>query len=191
MCSDFTIDLGRKDSIRLHDSHDECNWTVTLAFTGEQAKTGARIRRAACYLDDDDLFCVTYGDGVSDVDLGATIRSHRQRGLLATVTGVHPTSRFGELTVENGLVSAFTEKPQTSEGYINGGFFVFSKPFLDYLSKDDTCALEADPLERCAREGQLGVHVHDGFWQCMDTHRDWLYLERLWHAGDAPWKVWG
>ncbi len=191
MRSDFTIDLGKNRSVQYHGSdHDESAWKVTLAFTGENAMTGARVKRAARYLTPGETFAVTYGDGVSDVDLAAALRFHKSHRGLATVTGVRPPSRFGEIQTDGQRVVGFSEKPQTTQGMINGGFFFFEPGFLDYLSDDDNCILERTPLERCANDGRFSVYEHAGFWHCMDTYRDWEALERQWHSGAAPWKVW-
>ncbi|RMG12503.1 MAG: glucose-1-phosphate cytidylyltransferase [Planctomycetota bacterium] len=192
MNSDFTVELGKKDAIELHGAtHQEDGWKVTLAETGQDAMTGARVKRASRYLGADDAtFCVTYGDGVADVDLRAAYAFHRAHGGLATVTGVRPPSRFGELQLDGTRVTSFSEKPQVSEGLINGGFFFFERGFLDYVSEDASCVLEREPLERVAREGQLHVYEHTGFWQCMDTYREWQGLERRWRDGSAPWAVW-
>lgn len=189
---DFTIQIGRRDRIDFHDrTHEEDGWRITLVDTGEQAQTGARVLRGARYLaDEDQTFCVTYGDGVADVDLTAAGRSHRALGGLATITGVRPPSRFGELTSDQGRITSFSEKPQVSQGLINGGFMFLERDFLNYLQDDDGCVLEREPLEGCAADGKLFVHEHLGFWQCMDTYRDWQQLERRWAQGDAPWATW-
>ena len=191
MNSDFTVELGKSNSIRLHGAaHNEDGWRVTLAETGERAHTGARIARSARYLGDDTTFAVTYGDGVTDADLAAALSFHKSRGRLATLTGVRPQSRFGEIVEDAGRVVEFREKPQVGQGLINGGFFFFEKGFLRYLSDDDGCVLEREPLERCAADGQLSVFEHAGYWQCMDTMRDWELLQRQWEIGQAPWRVW-
>lgn len=191
MNSDFTVELGRRNGVELHGAvHGECGWRVTLAETGERAMTGARIRRAAAYLEDDETFAVTYGDGVTDADLSAVLRFHRSHNGLATLTGVRPPSRFGELAASEGRVTAFSEKPQVAQGLINGGFFFFERGFLDYLTDDDDCVLERAPLERCAADRQLFVYSHPGYWQCMDTLRDWESLQKQWEEGTAPWRVW-
>ena len=190
--SDFTIELGRRDRIDFHgDTHDEDGWRVTLAETGDEAMTGARVFRASRYLDDsDDTFCVTYGDGVADIDLNAALQFHQSHAGITTITGVRPPSRFGELQLDGDRVITFSEKPQVSEGLINGGYLIFDRCFLQYLSDRDDCVLEREPLERCAAEGKLFMYQHEGFWQCMDTYRDWQHLESRWQRGDAPWKVW-
>ena len=189
MNNDFTVELGRPHPVTYYDSHCESGWRVTLADTGIETMTGARIKRASRYLTGD-RFMVTYGDGVSDVDIRALLAFHRQAGTLATVTGVHPSSRFGELLVDGGRVAQFSEKPQTHEGLINGGFFVFERAFLEYLSDEAACVLEGEPIERAATEGQLAVFQHRGFWQCMDTFRDYQQLNQLWSTGEARWKRW-
>jgi len=186
MQNDFTIELGRRDSIRFHARHQD-DWTVTLAETGPETMTGARIKRAARYLDGE-TFAVTYGDGVADLDLARVLAYHRAHGKKATMTGVRPPSRFGEIEHRDGRVVAFNEKPQAAHGLINGGFFFFEPSFLDYLDDDARCALEREPLERCVADEQLHVYEHAGFWQCMDTYRDWEHLEQWWRSGSAPWK---
>jgi glucose-1-phosphate cytidylyltransferase len=192
MNCDFTVDLGRREGIHLHgaSSTDE-GWRVTLVDTGENAMTGARVARAAKYLTpDDETFMVTYGDGLSNVNLRAVLEFHREHGKLATLTGVRPSGRFGELVYEGSRVVSFAEKPQVGQGLVNGGFFCFQRQFLDYLSESPDCTLERTPLEACAADGQLHVFEHSGYWQCMDTYRDWQALEAQWQSGNAPWKVW-
>ena len=189
MNNDFTVQLGRPNPLEYYDAHAERGWRVTLADTGVQTMTGARIKRASRYLTAD-RFMVTYGDGVSNVDLKALLAFHQRAGTLATVTGVHPSSRFGELLVSGSRVQQFSEKPQTHEGMINGGFFVFERAVLDYLTDDPGCVLEREPLERLAADGQLSVFQHQGFWQCMDTYRDYQHLNQLWESGAADWKQW-
>ena len=189
--SDLTLDLGAPESVRYHDSHDEEHWRVTLAETGYEAQTGARVARVAAYVTSD-IFCLTYGDGLANVDVGVLIRFHRAHGRIGTVTGVRPPGRFGELRVDQEKsVLEFNEKPQVTDGLINGGFFVFSRAFLDrYLEPSDALVLEQEPLQRLARDGELMVYVHDGFWQPMDTYREVRVLEQYWASGNAPWKVW-
>lgn len=188
---DFTVSLGAQPSVTFHGNHSEDGWRVTLVDTGNSAQTGARVHRAAPYLADDTTFCLTYGDGVGDVDVGALLAFHRSHGRLGTITGVRPPGRFGELVVEDGLARSFDEKPQVSGGLINGGFFVFERAFVGrYLTDRDDLVLEHEPLRRLAEDRQLMVWRHDGFWQPMDTYREWKLLEDLWSSGDAPWKVW-
>jgi len=186
---DFTVRLGATPSVRFHNGHGEEGWSVTLAETGDTAMTGARVRRARRYLDGP--FCLTYGDGVGNVDIGALLRFHRSHGRLATVTAVRPPGRFGELRVEGHRVTSYSEKPQITEGFINGGFFVFEREFADrYLNDRDDLVLEREPLGRVAADGELMVWQHDGFWQPMDTYREWKLLDDLWSKGEAPWKIW-
>jgi len=187
---DFTVALGPTPSVKFHNGHREEGWSVTLAETGETAMTGARLRRVRRYLDGGP-FCLTYGDGVGDIDLGALLRFHRSHGKIATVTAVRPPGRFGELQVEGRRVTSYTEKPQITEGVINGGFFVFEREFAErYLDDRDDLVLEKEPLQRLAADGELMVWQHEGFWQPMDTYREWKLLEDLWSKGEAPWKIW-
>ncbi len=182
--NDFTIDLGEGKVITPHTSlHPE--WRITLANTGLDTLTGGRIKKIEPYIEDD-LFMVTYGDGVSDIDIEKLLAYHREKGKIATVTGVHPMTRFGELGVKDGLVTEFREKPQVKTGMINGGFFVFRKEVFNYLKGN--VSLEREPLETLAKDGELAVYQHEGFWHCMDTYRDMENLNRLWKTGKAPWK---
>ncbi len=192
MNADITLTLGRPESIRYHGrARTEKGWTVTLADTGEAAMTGARIKRAARHLGArPGTFAVSYGDGVSDVDLRKALAFHRAHRRLATLTGVRPPSRFGEVSHRKGVVTRFREKPQLGQGLINGGYFFFEPGFLRYLEEDDGCVLEQAPLKRCVEDGQLMLYEHAGYWQCMDTYRDWESLEHQWRSGRAPWKVW-
>jgi glucose-1-phosphate cytidylyltransferase len=187
--SDFTIELGRSRSITYHDSHAEAGWRVTLAETGLMTQSGARIKRASRYVCGD-RFLLTYGDGVSNVDITALLAFHRQHGKLATVTGIVPISRFGELLADGDSVVKFNEKARAQDGLVSGGFFVFERAALEYLTDEETCVLERQPLERLASDGQLAVYRHRGFWQCMDTYRDVQHLNQLWDKGQPPWKVW-
>ena len=184
MC-DVTFDLAR-NNMTVHHSQAE-PWKVTLVDTGDATQTGGRVRRVARYLDDD--FMLTYGDGVADIDIKQLVAQHQERGLLATVTGVQPPGRFGSLEIEGDKAMGFREKPVGDGGWINGGFFVLSKKTIDYIA-GDTTVWEKEPMERLAREGQLGVYLHQGFWQPMDTLRDRSQLEAMWSAGRAPWKTW-
>lgn len=184
--SDYVIDLrtGRVEYVTPHG----LDWRVAVIDTGLDTMTGGRIRRLAPLVRGG-TFLATYGDGVGDIDLTALVAFHRAHGRLATVTAVRPPSRFGGLVLDDGRVREFSEKPQTGEGWINGGFFVFERAVFDYLSGDDT-VLEREPLERLATEGQLMAYQHHGFWQPMDTVRERDLLESLWQSGQAPWKVW-
>lgn len=164
-------------------------WRITLVDTGEHTMTGGRLKRVQSYVDEDESFCLTYGDGVSDVDISGLIQYHKSHGKTATVTAVHPPSRFGVLRMQGDEVLAFSEKPQTESDWINGGFFVLNRGAFAYLDKDSDI-WEREPLESIARDGQLRAWRHEGFWQPMDTLRDKHLLEELWAAGNAPWKTW-
>jgi glucose-1-phosphate cytidylyltransferase len=187
MRSDMTVSLASGDVD--YASRDAEDWTISLVDTGEDAMTGARVKRVEAWLGDSDIFLCTYGDGVADIDIGALIEFHRSHGKLATVTGVKPPSRFGELIHDGLEVSRFAEKP-AGESLISGGFFVFDRAVMERLSADPSCILERAPLEGLAEDGQLAVYRHDGFWQCADTVRDVELLRSLWDRGDAPWRVW-
>ena len=185
--SDLRVDLA-DGKVAILDSVP-LDWRVTLAETGIAAMTGARIRRAARYVTGERFFA-TYGDGVSDIDLDALLSFHLKTGKKATVTAVRPSSRFGELSVEGNLATSFAEKPQTNAGWINGGFFVFEKCVVDEFADDESLSLEAEVLETLARQSELSVFQHGGFWQCMDTYREMQLLNGLWASGTAPWKTW-
>lgn len=190
MCNDVTIELGNPDSCRMQSAHEEAGWKISLVNTGEKSLKGARLKRVERYIEGD-VFMATYGDGLANVDINALLDFHRSHGRMATITGVMPANRFGELSIEGNQVTTFQEKPEThSGGFINGGFLVFNREFLNYLYLDDDCDLEYGPLERLAGEGQLMVYRHTGFWACMDTIRDSEYLNRLWNEGKAAWKIW-
>ncbi|MDY6793319.1 MAG: glucose-1-phosphate cytidylyltransferase [Thermodesulfobacteriota bacterium] len=189
LTNDFTIELGKKINIEIHSNNEEKDWRITLADTGDKALKGARLKRVQQHVNDD-TFMLTYGDGVAEVDINALLTFHNKHGKLATVTGINPASRFGELKIKGNQVESFSEKPRDGEGLINGGFFVFNKGIFDYLSADENCDLEIGPLEKIAGEGQLMVYKHRGFWACMDTIRDMEYLNKLWVEGKAEWKVW-
>ena len=185
--SDLTIELGSRRRVKYHSRPtSEDRWTVTLADTGEETQTGARLSRVREYLDDE-TFALTYGDGVADIDLDAALAFHRRHGRAATVTGVQPPGRFGELVNERERVVSFSEKPRARSGLINGGFFLLEPRFLDYVADDPECVLERAPLERCAQAGELYVYEHRGFWQCVDTYRDWEHLDTRMREGRTPW----
>jgi glucose-1-phosphate cytidylyltransferase len=187
--NDFTLTLG-KGELKNHNQHSEAGWEITFAETGALSMTGSRIKKIEKYIDSD-TFMLTYGDGVSSVDINKLLAFHKSHGKIGTVTGVLPPSRFGELISNNNLVESFNEKPQVhSGGMINGGFFVFKKEFFNYLSADENCILERQPLEDLTRNKELYTHKHEGFWQCMDTYRDFEYLNSLWREGKAEWKNW-
>ena len=185
--------LKNNMTVRLKDGQvtmqqgDMEDWTVHLVDTGLDVATGGRMKRLIPWIGREP-FMMTYGDGVANVDLKALLAFHRTQGRLATVTAVRPPARFGGLTLRDGAVEAFVEKPQIGEGWINGGFFVLEPAALDYIEGDESM-FEREPLERLAKDGQLSAFRHEGFWQCMDTRRDVELLESLWHNG-APWKVW-
>jgi glucose-1-phosphate cytidylyltransferase len=189
MNNDVTIELGKPEKMRIHQKHNESGWQITLADTGEKALKGARLKRVEKYIHED-TFMMTYGDGLANVNINEVLNFHHSHGKLATVTGINPASRFGELKIQGNRVDSFSEKPKDSGGLINGGFFVFSKKIFDYLSEDDSCDLEIGPLEKIASEGQLMVYKHAGFWACMDTIRDMEYLNKLWDENNAEWKLW-
>jgi len=183
--SDVTIDLAG-NAVEVHRAEAE-PWRVTLIDTGDDTMTGGRLQRALPYLGDDD-FCLTYGDGVADVDVAALVAFHREQGSLATVTAVRPPARFGSLTLRGSRVESFDEKPPGDGGWINGGFFVVSPKVAEYIAGDAT-VWEQEPLQRLAAEGQLSAYLHDGFWHAMDTIRDRDHLESLWQSGSPPWRA--
>jgi glucose-1-phosphate cytidylyltransferase len=185
--SDVTFDM-KNNSMQIHQNQAE-PWTVTLVETGEDTMIGGRIKRILPYVKDDPYFCLTYGDGVGDVDVTATIALHERAGRLATVTATQPPGRFGALRFEGDKVLGFQEKPQGDGGWINGGYFVLSPEVGRYIEGDET-VWEREPLENLAHDEQLSVYFHNGFWQPMDTLRDRNHLEELWSKGRAPWKLW-
>lgn len=188
LSNDFTIELGTKN-IEIYSCHSETGWKVTLVDTGSEAMTGARVKRAEKFIDSED-FMLTYGDGVSDVDIKRLLAYHKQHKKIGTVTGVTPPSRYGELMISGDHVLAFSEKPNEVKDSINGGYFVFNRRIFNYLSNDDNCILEKGPLQSIVSDNELKVYQHKGFWQCMDTYRDYKYLQSLWEKGEAPWKIW-
>jgi glucose-1-phosphate cytidylyltransferase len=188
MQSDFTLRLDSPEHPHFHEGSDPEDWSITFAETGAEAQTGARVKRIEKYIQEDE-FLMTYGDGVADIDVGRLLEFHRGHGKIATVTGVRTNSRYGELAVLDGRVKSFSEKPPADEAFISGGFFVFNRRLFDYLSDDDSCALERAPLEALTHEGQLMSYLHPGYWHSMDTYRDFMVLNELWRQG-APWKIW-
>ncbi len=185
--SDVTFDMST-NRMEVHQRHAE-PWRVTLVDTGETTLTGGRLKRVCDYVQGEDAFCFTYGDGVSDVDIGASIRFHQQHGRLATVTAVQPPGRYGALKLNGDRVEGFTEKPRGDGGLINGGFFILSPDCLERIEGDQT-SWEGEPLASLARDDQLMAFEHNGFWQPMDTLREKNLLEDLWVSGQAPWKTW-
>ena len=184
MNADFTVDLG-EGTVTSHQL-DELDWKVTLVDTGLHTMTGGRVRRMKPYIGNETCL-LTYGDGLSNVDLNQLITFHKSHGKMITVTAVHPGARFGELEMKEEQVTSFQEKPQTGQGWINGGYFVIEPEFFELIDKDMTI-LEKKPLERVAQMGELMAFRHKGFWQCMDTKRDCDNLEEFWNTGKAPWK---
>ena len=186
---DFTIELGRRDTLTFHNHHEESDWRVTLADTGLEAMTGARIKRIQKYVGDDD-FMLTYGDGVGDIDINQLQAFHRCHGRALTVTGVRPPGRFGELVHSDGVITEFNEKPQATGGRISGGFFVATPKVFDYLNDDEGLVFEQQPMRSLVGDQQLMVFEHDGFWQPMDTSREYQLLTSLYEKGAAPWVRW-
>ncbi|WP_094228679.1 glucose-1-phosphate cytidylyltransferase [Methanolobus psychrotolerans] len=187
--NDFSINLASGD-IKLHNSAECDDWNVTLVNTGLNSMTGARIKRIEKYIGDDDALMVTYGDGVADLNISDLLEYHRSHKKIGTVTGVYPPSRYGELKLNGDNVLSFEEKPDTNVAPISGGFFVFNREIFDYLDEDENCILEKEPLASLATDGELNVYRHEGFWQCMDTYRDYTLLNNIWKSNDVPWKVW-
>ncbi|SDA31756.1 glucose-1-phosphate cytidylyltransferase [Methylobacterium sp. UNC378MF] len=185
--SDVTMHIA-ENRMEIHRKTAE-PWTVTLVDTGDQSMTGGRLKRVRHHLEGEEMFALTYGDGVSDVDVTAQIAFHRAHGKRATVTAVRPDKRFGYLALDGAQVTAFEEKPDNEGGWINGGFFLLAPSVIDTVAGDET-VWEREPLERLAREGDLQAFIHDGYWQAMDTLRDKSNLEALWASGRAPWKTW-
>ncbi len=183
--SDVTFDFSAENRMTVHQNVAE-PWRVTLVDTGLNTQTGARIKRVQKYIGDEP-FMLTYGDGVSDVDLNALLKQHQASGKTVTLTGIEPGGRFGVLDLEGQAVVGFREKAKEDGGWINGGFMAAEPGLFDYLSAEEACILERDPLETLAREGKLGIYKHSGFWQCMDTQRDRSQLEAIWSNGNPPW----
>ncbi|MCI8839092.1 MAG: glucose-1-phosphate cytidylyltransferase [Oscillospiraceae bacterium] len=185
--SDVTFDFSDENRMTVHQNVAE-PWRVTLVDTGLMTQTGGRVKRVQKYIGSES-FMLTYGDGVGDIDLSALLDQHRASGKAATLTGIQPGGRYGVLDVDGQTVTGFREKAKEDGGWINGGFMVLEPGIFDRLDGDN-CVLEREPMESLAREGQLGIYRHNGFWQCMDTQRDKIRLEELWQNGNAPWRVW-
>lgn len=189
--SDFTLTLGESQEIQFHTKNQEFDWRVTLVDTGLEAMTGARIRKVEKYLDGDENFFLTYGDGLSNVDLGKLMAFHQSHGKIMTLSGVHPTGRFGEIISDaEGQVVEFNEKPSVSGGRVSGGFFVCRRKIFQYLDSREDLVFESEPMGRLAKDRQLGLYEHNGFWQPMDTYRDYVALNALVSRGNAPWMLW-
>jgi glucose-1-phosphate cytidylyltransferase len=187
--SDFTISLRGEHELEFHNRLGDEDWQITCAETGLLTGTGGRLHRVQHYIDTPQ-FMFTYGDGIGDVAIDDLLQFHRGEGRLATVTGVRPTSRYGELRASGTAVSEFAEKPTKAEGLVSGGFFVLQRDFLSYLTDAPDLLFEREPLQKAARDGQLSVFVHEGFWMGMDTYREYSTLNDLWARDVAPWKVW-
>ena len=185
--SDVTFDM-KANSMHVHEKRAE-SWKVTLVDTGDESMTGGRLARVAEYIKNEEEFCFTYGDGLGDIDISATINFHREHGKLATLTATYPPGRFGALDIQNSKVMSFKEKPKGDGAMINGGFFVLSPKVLEFI-EDDSTVWEQAPLMKLAESEQLMAYAHHGFWQPMDTLRDKHLLEDLWNSGAAPWKSW-
>lgn len=190
--NDFTIDFSAssRGQLEFHADGEPFCPRVTIAYTGQESMTGARIKRIERYLGDDPEFLLTYGDGVTDLNLNKLIDFHRSHGKLATLTAVYPPAKFGDLHFEGDRVTQFAEKVGNQGAMVNGGYYVFSRGMLKYLVEEPTCVLEQQPLSQLSAEGQLMAYQHSGYWQCMDTTRDLEGLQAAWARGDAPWKVW-
>lgn len=187
--SNFTLDLTTQN-IQYDTQPAKENWEITFAETGLDSLTGARVQHIKKYVQDDDTFLLTYGDGIGDIDIKALMQFHKSHGKLVTVTGVRPPGRFGELTLHGDAVVGFNEKPQATEGWISGGFFVCNKGIFDYLNDDQNLILEKEPFEQIVKDEQFMVYKHEGFWHPMDTSRDYHLLSTLWSDQKAAWKVW-
>ncbi len=191
MTADITLELGERGAAHFHDTTPEDGWRITLAETGESAQTGARVWNARRYLEGTDRFCLTYGDGVADIDITNLLAQHKASGVVGMLSGVRPAGRFGEIDCDAGLVKHFHEKPNTTGGYINGGYMVFdTTKALSFFRSGDDLNLEQEVMPKMVQDGQLAVYQHDGFWQCMDTLREFNLLNDLWKSGKAPWKTW-
>jgi len=189
--NDFTLTLDTAKRMEFHNTHNEINWKITLAETGLNAMTGARVRKVRKYLQGEENFMLTYGDGVGNVNIAELLAFHRSHGKVITVSGMRPPGRFGELMSDSeGRVTEFNEKPQASGGRISGGFFVCRKEIFNYLDEREDLVLEQEPMRRLVSEGQMMVYEHDGFWQPMDTYRDYILLNEMNEKGRAPWVIW-
>jgi glucose-1-phosphate cytidylyltransferase len=187
---DFTLRLGKESSIEYHTDFEESNWKVTLAETGQNTMTGGRINHIKKYVENDDCFMLTYGDGVGDINIDALVKFHKSHGKTITLTGMRPPGRFGELELDGAKVIGFNEKPQATGGLISGGYFVCNKNIFDFMEGDKSLVFEQEPMKRLVDAGELMVYKHDGFWQPMDTYRDYSLLNQLFDKGAAPWKIW-
>lgn len=188
---DSTLMLGRQSAVQFHNRHDEEDWTVTLADTGEDSMTAYRVKLIQRYIPKGESFLLTYGDGLGTIDINASIASHRASGKVCTISAVHPAGRFGSLRIENdGRIHLFVEKPQFEEAYANGGYMVCDHRMFEYLPNDPKVMLERQPMDALVRDVQLNAYKHEGFWQPMDTYQEMQHLNALWAEDKAPWKVW-
>lgn len=187
--SDFTINL-KENTVKRICSHLVEDWEITFAETGLNSFTGARVYKVKKYVENEEYFMLTYGDGVSNVDLEKLIKFHKSHGKILTITGAYPPARFGELELDGNQVVAFNEKPQVTSGYISAGFFVCSRKILDYLSSNEDLVFEKDPINNLVKDGEVMVYKHKGFWHPMDTSREYKFLNEIWSSKTAPWKVW-
>jgi glucose-1-phosphate cytidylyltransferase len=190
MLRDFTVPMDGTDGPIFHNNIGEEKWRVTCAETGADTATGARLKLVENYIETD-TFLFTYGDAVAAIDIDKLLEFHWDQGRIATVTGIHPTSRYGEMLVEDGRAVEFNEKPTVAEGVVSGGFFVFQREVFDYMNDDPQLFLEYQPLQSLARDGELSVYHHDDYWHSMDTYRDYLALNNTWKEGNPPWRIWG
>ncbi|MDR2463809.1 MAG: glucose-1-phosphate cytidylyltransferase [Verrucomicrobiales bacterium] len=189
--SDTTLMLGSRPAVRFHDLHDELDWQVTLAETGEESMTAFRVKQIQRHIPAGEPFLLTYGDGLAAIDINASISAHHAAGKVCTISAVHPAGRFGIISVsEDGNIHQFNEKPQFEDAYVNGGYMVCDHRLFDYLPDDPAVMLERQPMDRLVRDGQLNAYKHEGFWQPMDTYQEMQYLNQLWAGHKAPWKVW-
>jgi len=188
---DVSLSLGRQPKVKFHDRHAEEDWTVTLADTGLESMTGYRLKLVQRYLRKGETFLFTYGDGLSNIDINASIKEHKRSGKTCTLSAVHPSGRFGALIIEpHGTIHEFAEKPQMERAYVNGGFMVCDYRVFRHLPEDPGIMFEREPITSMVRQGQLHSYRHEGFWQPMDTYQETQYLNKLWTEGKAPWKVW-
>lgn len=188
---DISLSLGQHPKITFHDSHAEEGWSVTLADTGEDSMTGYRVAQIKRYIPQGAPFLLTYGDGLSNIDIAASIEAHRASGKTCTISAVHPAGRFGSIQLDpDGGIHTFNEKPQVEDVYVNGGYMVCENRFFEYLPNDPTVMLEREPIARLVADHQLHSYQHEGWWQPMDTYQEHQFLNQLWNTGNAPWKVW-
>lgn len=188
---DVTLKLGKEPAVKFHDRHGEEDWSVTLADTGEDSMTAFRVKKIQRFLLPGESFLLTYGDGLSTIDVNHTISEHQAAGKICTISAVHPAGRFGALRIEDdGKIHAFSEKPQFEEAFVNGGYMVCDYKMFEYLPQDPNMMLERKPMDDLVRDGQLHAYRHEGFWQPMDTYQESQHLNALWDSGNAPWRVW-